>query len=57
MILSWPRGKGEVFTAAACEWVAGLARNDIQVAQVTRNIQDRFGKRIALSSYMMVGAK
>jgi len=45
MIVSWPRGKGEVFTAATCEWVAGLIRADPQVAQVTRNVLNRFGDR------------
>ena len=44
MIVSWKRGEGEVFTAAACEWVAGLMRGDRQVEQVTRNVLDRFGK-------------
>lgn len=45
MITSWPRGRGEVFTAATCEWVAGLLRGDAQVAQVTRNVLDRLGAR------------
>ena len=44
MIVSWKRGEGEVFTAAACEWVAGLMRGDRQVEQVTRNVLDRYGK-------------
>ncbi len=44
MIISWPRGKGEIVTAATCEWVAGLIRNDAQVEQITRNVLDRFGK-------------
>lgn len=43
MIISWKRGQGEIFTAATCEWVAGLIRNDAQVEQVTRNVLDRFG--------------
>jgi len=42
MIVSWRRGAGEVFTAATCEWVAGLIRRDRQVEQVTRNVLDRF---------------
>ncbi|MEL7011921.1 MAG: N,N-dimethylformamidase beta subunit family domain-containing protein [Pseudomonadota bacterium] len=42
MMISWPRGKGEVFTAATCEWVAGLLRKDPQVEQVTRNVLNRF---------------
>jgi len=48
MIVSWKRGKGEVFTAATCEWVAGLIRKDKQVEQVTKNVLDRFGKTTAL---------
>ncbi len=44
MIISWKRGKGEVFTAATCEWVAGLIRADSQVEEVTRNVLDRFGQ-------------
>ena len=44
VIVSWSRGKGEVFNAATCEWVAGLIRGDRQVEQVTRNVLDRFGR-------------
>ncbi|MDU8927364.1 DUF6605 domain-containing protein [Alisedimentitalea sp. MJ-SS2] len=43
MIISWTRDKGEVFTAATCEWVAGLIHGDPQVEQITRNVLDRFG--------------
>lgn len=49
MIISWPRGKGEIFTAATCEWVAGLIRQDVQVEQITRNVLNRFGKSRELS--------
>lgn len=42
MIIHWSRGKGEVFTAATCEWVMGLTRRDFQVEQVTRNVLNRF---------------
>lgn len=42
VLIHWPRGQGEVFTAATCEWVAGLMRRDLQVEQVTRNVLDRF---------------
>ena len=42
MIVNFPRGRGEVFTAATCDWVMGLTRNDFQVQQVTRNVLDRF---------------
>ena len=45
MIVSWQRGLGHVFTAATCEWVAGLIRGDAQVEQVTRNVLNRFGDR------------
>ena len=44
MIVSWPRGRGEVFTAATCEWVMGLKRGDMQVERVTRNVLSRFGE-------------
>ena len=43
MIVSWKRGKGEIFTAATCEWVAGLIRQDPQIEQITRNVLGRFG--------------
>ncbi len=42
MIISWKRGKGEIFTAATCEWVAGLIRRDAQVETITRNVLDKF---------------
>ncbi len=42
MIVHWLRGKGEVFTAATCEWVMGLTRHDPQVEQITRNVLNRF---------------
>ncbi|WP_439632377.1 N,N-dimethylformamidase beta subunit family domain-containing protein [Shinella sp.] len=45
MIVHWSKGSGEIFTAASCEWVAGLARGDMQVATVKRNVLDRFGAR------------
>lgn len=43
MIIHWQKGAGEVFTAATCEWVAGLLRGDPQVIAITRNVMDRFG--------------
>ena len=43
MIIHWPKGRGEVFTAATCEWVAGLQRCDPQVVKITKNVLDRFG--------------
>ncbi len=42
MIVHFESGAGEVFTAATCEWVMGLARGDPAVARVTRNVLDRF---------------
>ena len=42
VIVHWPRGRGEVFTAGTCEWVMGLKRGDRQVERVTRNVLDRF---------------
>jgi len=44
MIVSWKRGKGEIFTAATCEWIVGLTRGDCQVEKITENVLDRFGK-------------
>ncbi|WP_421589932.1 N,N-dimethylformamidase beta subunit family domain-containing protein [Shinella sp. M27] len=45
MIVHWAKERGEIFTAATCEWVVGLARGDMQVHTVTRNVLDRFGGR------------
>ena len=42
MIVNFPKGKGEVFHAGTCEWVAGLLRRDAMVEQVTRNVLDRY---------------
>ena len=42
VMISWPKGKGEIFTAATCEWVMGLTRQDRQVVQITKNVLDRF---------------
>lgn len=42
MIVNFARGRGEVFTAATCEWVMGLTRGDVQVEIITRNVLDRF---------------
>jgi hypothetical protein len=42
MIVSFTRGKGEVFHAGTTEWVAGLLRGDPAVERVTRNVIDRF---------------
>ncbi|WP_137392169.1 N,N-dimethylformamidase beta subunit family domain-containing protein [Rhodoligotrophos defluvii] len=42
MMVHMPRGKGEVLTAATCEWVMGLARNEPFTQQITRNVLNRF---------------
>ncbi|MBK1865920.1 N,N-dimethylformamidase beta subunit family domain-containing protein [Aestuariivirga sp. YIM B02566] len=42
MIVNFRRGRGEVFHAGTCEWVAGLLRQDDMVMQVTRNVLDRY---------------
>ena len=41
-MVSFPKGKGEVFHAGSCEWVAGLIRRDAMVEQVTRNVIGRY---------------
>lgn len=39
-------GRGEVFHAGTCEWVAGLLRQDPMVARVTANVLNRYlGRR------------
>ncbi len=45
MIVSFSRGRGEVFNAGTTEWVAGLLRKDRSVERVTRNVLDRFMTR------------
>ncbi|SEI22103.1 hypothetical protein SAMN05216228_10947 [Rhizobium tibeticum] len=46
MIVNFNRGKGEVFHASSCEWVAGLLRQDAGVERVTRNVLNRYlGRR------------
>ena len=42
MIVSFPKGKGEVFHAGTCEWVAGLVDRDPVVERITKNVLDRF---------------
>jgi hypothetical protein len=42
MIVNFPKGKGEIFHAGSCEWVAGLKRRDAMVERVTANVLDRF---------------
>ena len=42
MIVNFAKGKGDVFHAGSCEWVAGLLRRDAMVEQVTKNVLDRY---------------
>ncbi|HEY5818799.1 MAG TPA: N,N-dimethylformamidase beta subunit family domain-containing protein [Mesorhizobium sp.] len=42
MIVNFQRGKGEVFHAGSCEWVAGLMRRDPIVERVTSNVLDKY---------------
>jgi hypothetical protein len=42
MIVSFSKGRGEVFHAGTCEWVAGLIDRDPFVERITRNVLDRF---------------
>ena len=42
MIVTFPRGCGEVFHAGSCEWVAGLLRGDAMVEKVTANVLRRY---------------
>jgi hypothetical protein len=45
MIVTFPKGKGEVFHAGTCEWVAGLIDRDPFVERITRNVLERFVSR------------
>ena len=42
MIVHFPRGRGEVFHAGSSDWIIGLTRHDAIVAQVTRNVLNRY---------------
>ncbi len=42
MIVNFKRGRGEVFHAGTCEWVAGLLRKDAMVERVTANVLNRY---------------
>ena len=44
MIVNFSKGRGEVFHAGTCEWVAGLIDRDPFVERITRNVLDRFTK-------------
>jgi hypothetical protein len=42
MMVSFKRGKGEVFNAGSCEWVRGLKEKEPFTEKITRNVLDRF---------------
>ncbi|ROM83262.1 hypothetical protein BK652_13000 [Pseudomonas brassicacearum] len=42
MVVYFQKGKGEVFTAATCEWVQGLVLGDVYTVMITRNVLSRF---------------
>ncbi|MBN9045302.1 MAG: hypothetical protein J0H18_06475 [Rhizobiales bacterium] len=42
MMVSFRRGKGEVFNAGSCEWVRGLKEKEPFTEKITRNVLDRF---------------
>jgi hypothetical protein len=45
MVVNFDRGKGEVFHAGSCEWVAALMRGDPMVERVTGNVLARYLRR------------
>jgi hypothetical protein len=45
MIVNFARGRGEVFHAGSCEWVAALLRRDPMVERVTANVLTRYRGR------------
>ena len=45
MMVCLRRGRGELFHAASCEWIAGLIRRDPAVERVTRNVLERYLSR------------
>ncbi|EXL02315.1 N,N-dimethylformamidase beta subunit family domain-containing protein [Aquamicrobium defluvii] len=42
MIVNFPMGKGEVFHAGSCEWIAGLLKEDPMVEKVTMNVLNKY---------------
>ena len=42
MIVNFARGRGEVFHAGSCEWVAALSRRDALIERVTTNVLARY---------------
>jgi hypothetical protein len=45
MIVHFARGRGQVFHAGSCEWVAALYRRDAMVERVTANVLRRYLER------------
>ena len=43
VMASFTRGNGEVFNGGTTEWAHGLAASDPFIAQITRNVLERFG--------------
>lgn len=47
VIVHFCKGLGQVFTAATCEWVAGLAQNEFHTVMITKNVLKEFlGPRV-----------
>jgi N,N-dimethylformamidase beta subunit-like protein len=42
MVVNFQRGKGEVFTAGACEWINGLRLGEFYTETITKNVLARF---------------
>jgi hypothetical protein len=47
MIVCFDKGKGTVFNAGSCEWVAGLIARDPFVERITSNVLSRFSEPLA----------
>jgi hypothetical protein len=41
---TFQKGKGAVFTTGTCEWAYGLSHDDPAVAQITKNVLERFAR-------------
>jgi hypothetical protein len=42
MVVNCKRGKGKIWNAGSCEWVAGLLERDDVTMSVTRNASNKF---------------
>ena len=42
MIVSCKKGRGEIFNAGTCEWVAGLQLRDADTEIITSNVLNKF---------------